>query len=87
MAPMEQTTNSYVRTATHPIHGWEVSYHLKEGLVAQLRVHQTGDPDYISVVADYLIAVQQGLRHLLVQQLLPEGLATTKDGIMNQLNH
>jgi len=87
MAPMEQTPNSYVRTAIHPIHRWEFSYHMQWGTVASLTIHHDGDPESMAIIADYLVAVQQGLQHLLMRELLPEGLAITKDAIMNQLTH
>ena len=88
MVPLPQTPNSYVKTATHRTRGWEFSYHMQNGFVASLSVHQSGDPQYLSVIADYILAVQQSIEHLLVRELLPARLASTKAGIMNQLtNH
>ena len=87
MSPMEQTASDYVRTATHPTYRWEFTYLMKDGLVMQLHIHHSENPEYFSLVADYLAAIQQGLQHLLLRELLPEGLAKDKNGIETQLIH
>ena len=84
---MEQTASDYVRTVTHPQYRWEFTYHLKDGLVMSVHIHHSNDPEYFSLVADYLAAIQQGLLHLLPRVFLPAGLAKDKDGIETQLIH
>ena len=73
-------------TTVHPLHGWEFSCHMVQGQVSNVQVHSSGDPDHVNFVVDYIIAIQQGLEHLLDTTSFPEHLAQDPPGLREQVN-
>ena len=60
--------------AVHPIHEWTYTCKVIGRTVAGVALHSPDDPEHYGYVAQYIYAIQHGLRHLLNITILPINL-------------